>query len=94
MADVERESNNSDQKYNKLIHQKKTTRIESEKKFAKLIVRNVRGEGVQLPPLLVVVLLRLAQVATRGVRVKRKKNAGKRHEAFLGKVKKLTNKRK
>ena len=82
MADVERESNNSDQKSNKLIHQKKTTRIESEKKFAKLIVRNVRGEGVQLPPLLVVVLLCLRQVATRSVRVKRKTKRWKKTRSF------------
>ena len=81
MADVERESNNSDQKSNKLIHQKKTTRIESEKKFAKLILRNVRG-GVQLPPLLVVVLLRLRQVATRSVRIKRKKKRWKKTRSF------------
>ena len=81
MTDVERESNNSDQKSNKLIHQKKTTRIESEKKFAKLILRNVRG-GVQLPPLLVVVLLRLRQVATRSVRIKRKKKRWKKTRSF------------
>ena len=67
MAGVERESNNSDQ-----IQLTKKKKISSKKK----IVRRVRGEGVRLPPLLVAVLLRLAQGATKNVRVKRRENAG------------------
>ena len=67
MAGVERESNNSDQ-----IQLTKKKKISSKKK----IVRRVRGEGVRLPPLLVAVLLRLSQGATKNVRVKRRENAG------------------
>ena len=81
-------------KYSKLIHQKETTRIEGVKNFVKYITRSGRGERVQLPPILAVVLLPLAQVTTRSARVKRKENAGKRHEAFPGKVKKVINQRK
>ena len=40
-------------------------------------MRSGRGKRVQLPPLLIVVLLSLAQVATRGVREKEKKREKK-----------------
>ena len=69
MAGVESESNNSDQI-------QLTNTPEKDNKFEKKIVRSVRGEGVRLPPLLVAVLLRLAQGATKNVRVKRRENAG------------------
>ena len=96
MADFERESNNSDQiqvtntteKDNKNRGRKKVCKMDSKK------VRNGRGEGVHLPPLLVVVFLGLAQVATRSVRVKRKENAGKRYGAFPRKVKRVINQTK
>ena len=58
------------------------------------MTRNGTGERVQFPPFLAVVLLRLVQVAAKNVRVKRKENAGNRHEAFPGKIKKVKNQRK
>ena len=69
MADIKRESNNSDR-------MQVTNTPEKDNKFEKKIVRSVRGEGVRLPPLLVAVLLRLAQGGMKNVRVKRRENAG------------------
>ena len=93
MADVEKESNNNDQ-----MQLTNTPEKDNEnrggKKVCKKIVRSRRGEGVQLLPLLGVVLLRLAQVGTISIRVNRKENAGKRHGAFPRKVKRVINQKK
>ena len=78
--------------YNKLIHQKKTATVSrGRKKGRKKITRSGRGEGVQFALLLLVLLV---QVARRREGGKRKENTGKRHEAFLSKIKKVINQRK
>ena len=92
MADVEKESNNSDQMQLTNTPEKDNDN-RGRKKVRKKIVRSRRG-GVQLLPLLGVVLLRLAQVGTISIRVTRKENAGKRHGAVPRKIKRVINQTK
>ena len=92
MADVERKSKNSDQ-----IQQTDTPEKDNENRGCKNVCKinnKKRKRRSSTSTSAIGSFLLLAQVARRTVKVKRKENTGKRHEAFQGRVKKVINQRK
>ena len=91
MADVERDSKISDQ-----IKQTDTPEKDNENRGCKNVckINSRKRKRSSTSTSSISSFLLLAQAARRTVRVKRKENPGKRHEAFQGRVKKVINQRK